>query len=212
MLIDKTTQIENISQLPLILAVNSSGEALGWITYERSAFYYAKDKVAWSLGQYEVVLRGGINAKSGKQSILSMDTIVALSNDTSPYKHRRDSPPLTNKTLFERDLYMCAYCGGIYKKPDLTRDHVHPQSKGGKDTWENCVTACKTCNNWKGDKDLASADLQLKYVPYAPSYNEHLILQNRKLLGDQMEYLMKGVSKNSRLHDPTARKRLQFVH
>ena len=69
MIVNKSTQIETSSKLPLILAVNASGEALGWITYEKSAFYYAKDKIAWSLGQHEVILRGGINAKSGKQSI-----------------------------------------------------------------------------------------------------------------------------------------------
>jgi len=34
-----------------------------------------------------------------------------------------------------------------------------------------------------------------------PNYNEHLILQNRRILADQMEYLIKGVSKNSRIHE-----------
>ena len=141
-----------------------------------------------------------------------MDTIVALTNDANPYRYRKDTPPLTNKTLFERDRFICAYCGGQFKRFDLTRDHVHPQSKGGKDTWENCVSACKACNNWKWDKDLVSSDMQLRYVPYAPSYNEHLILQNRKLLGDQMDYLMKGVSKHSRLHDPIVRQDFLMIN
>ena len=185
---------------PLILSVNSGGEPTGWITYERCAYYYAKDRVLWSLGKHKVVLRGGTNTKTGLQSILEMDTIVAIDNATSPFKFRKSAaPPLSNKTLFARDRSICAYCGTKCQSKDLTRDHIVPQSKGGKDTWENVVAACKGCNNWKDNKTLEQADMQLLYIPYIPSYHEHLILQNRKILQDQMDFLIKGVSKNSRL-------------
>lgn len=194
------SRIESVDSLPLILALNSGGEAMGWINYERCAFYYAKEKVLWSLGQYEVVLRGGTNAKTGKQSILTMDTIVAIDNGTSPTKFRKLDPLLSNKTLFERDKNICAYCGTDCKRVDLTRDHVTPTSKGGKDTWENVVAACYGCNQYKGDKTPEQANMPLLYIPYTPTYNEHLILQNRRILADQMEFLMKGVSKHSRLH------------
>jgi 5-methylcytosine-specific restriction endonuclease McrA len=187
--------------LPLILSLNSGGEPTGWITYERCAYYYAKDLVLWSLGKHKVVLRGGNNARTGKQSILEMDTIVAIDSNISPFKFRKSPvPPLTNKTLFERDRYTCAYCGSVLQWKKLTRDHILPKSKGGKDVWDNCVTCCAPCNQWKDNRTPEEADLQLLYVPYTPSYNEHLILQNRKILTDQMNYLMKGVSKNSRVY------------
>lgn len=191
---------ESVNQLPLILALNKGGEAMGWINYERCAFYEAKNKILWRMGQHEVVLFGGTNAKTGLQSTLVLDTIVAIDYDKSPSKHRKLSPTLSNKTLFHRDLFVCAYCGGTFKYTDLTRDHVHPLSKGGPDIWENCVTACRGCNQWKGDKTLEQADMTLLYVPYQPTFNEHLILQNRRILADQMDFLLKGVSKNSRLH------------
>jgi 5-methylcytosine-specific restriction endonuclease McrA len=55
---------------------------------------------------------------------------------------------LSRENVFLRDGYECVYCGENNRKL-LTLDHVHPQSKGGKDTWENLVTACKSCNNEK---------------------------------------------------------------
>lgn len=192
-------QIVGLSDLPLILALNAGGEPLGWINYERSAYYYAKNKVLWQMGSQEVVLRGGTNVKTGKQSKLIMDTIIAIDNDKSPFNFRKKTPTLSNKTLFERDRNICAYCGGEFKKCDLTRDHIIPSSKGGLDVWENVVTSCYGCNQWKADRTPEEADLQLLYVPYIPSFNEHLILQNRKILNDQMQLLLKGVSKHSRL-------------
>lgn len=202
MLRAKDNHYDTIDSLPLILSLNSGGEPLGWINYQDCAFYYAKEKVLWAIGTHEVVLRGGTNAKTGQQSKLIMDTIVALDNGTSPTKFRKANPQLSNKTLFERDRFMCAYCGHVFKRADLTRDHVTPSSKGGKDCWENCVAACRSCNQKKEDKTPEAANMPLLYVPYTPSFNEHLILQNRKILQCQMEFLLKGVSKHSRLHLP----------
>lgn len=192
--------VESVTSLPLILALNSGGEALGWIDYEKSAFYYSKNKVKWALGSYEVTLRGGTNAKTGQQSILTMDTIIAIDSNISRSKFRgRRSPVLTNKTLFVRDVNICGYCGSEFKKASLTRDHVIPKVQGGKDIWENVVTACFHCNQKKGGRTPEEANMPLLYVPYAPSHNEHLILQNRRILACQMDYLMKGVAKESRL-------------
>lgn len=194
----ETNQV--LDQLPLILSLNKGGEPMGWINYERAAFYEAKDKILWRMGTHEVTLRGGTNAKSGLQSTMVLDTIIAIDFDKSPTSFRKASPTLTNKTLFSRDRHICAYCGSTFKYADLTRDHVHPLSKGGLDTWSNVVASCRGCNQWKGDKSLAQADLKLLYVPYVPTFNEALILQNRRILSDQMEWLIKGVSKHSRLH------------
>lgn len=57
---------------------------------------------------------------------------------------------LTRDNIFKRDGYECVYCGSTDKK-NLTLDHVVPQSKGGPNTWDNLVTACKPCNNEKAD-------------------------------------------------------------
>lgn len=61
------------------------------------------------------------------------------------------SPSCTN--LLKRDGNACVYCGCKNKK-SLTIDHVIPQSRGGKDTWENLVIACSPCNSKKGNSLL----------------------------------------------------------
>jgi len=58
--------------------------------------------------------------------------------------------PLKAQHLFARDGYKCWYCGS---ESDLTMDHIIPQVRGGKSTWKNLITACKSCNNQKGDMD-----------------------------------------------------------
>lgn len=64
-----------------------------------------------------------------------------------------------------RDGYRCAYCG----RPGNTIDHVHPQSRGGGTTWENCVTACQPCNQRKADRTPAEAGMKLRFDPYVPT-------------------------------------------
>lgn len=56
------------------------------------------------------------------------------------------------RNVFWRDGYACQYCGETYAEERLTLDHVTPRSKGGPKSWENIVTACKKCNQRKGDK------------------------------------------------------------
>lgn len=58
--------------------------------------------------------------------------------------------PYSRDNVFKRDNYTCVYCGEDEIRA-MTIDHILPQSKGGKDSFENCVTACKPCNSKKGD-------------------------------------------------------------
>ena len=75
---------------------------------------------------------------------------------------------LTRKNILRRDNHKCAYCG----RGDLafTIDHVKPKAKGGKDTWENLVTACLPCNNKKGNRTPEEANMNLKIKPHKPNY------------------------------------------
>lgn len=60
---------------------------------------------------------------------------------------------LSRENVFKRDDHTCVYCGETNKRV-LTIDHVIPQSKGGPNTWDNLVTACKKCNGEKSDLTL----------------------------------------------------------
>jgi hypothetical protein len=197
-LIGNEAKIVSVSQLPLVLQLDVAGNPARWITYEDSAYYYSKDRVAWAMGQVELTIFGGTNAESGQRSTLTMNTILAIKGDVTERQQRAlyGTPPLTNRALFRRDANMCAYCGDVFAISKLTRDHVHPRSKGGKDRWENVVASCGPCNKKKDNRDI----MELLYFPYAPSRAEFLILQNRRILADQQEFLMKRVPKESRLH------------
>jgi len=72
--------------------------------------------------------------------------------------------------------------------------------KGGAASWMNLVTACKACNHRKADRTPEAAGMKLHYVPYVPNRYEAFILSNRKILADQMEFLLHGVPKSSRMH------------
>ena len=70
--------------------------------------------------------------------------------------------------IYLRDEGKCLYCMKPVDRNQATLDHVHPVSKGGKTTWENCVTACGPCNAMKGDKNK----MKPRYQPYKPDYYE----------------------------------------
>ncbi|MGI9296749.1 MAG: HNH endonuclease [Gammaproteobacteria bacterium] len=91
------------------------------------------------------------------------------------------------------------YCGDEFSVSLLTRDHVTPLSRGGKDVWENVVTCCRPCNEAKDDHLLEENEMDLLSLPYAPNRAEGLILANRRILADQMDYLLARVNKVSRL-------------
>jgi 5-methylcytosine-specific restriction endonuclease McrA len=136
---------------------------------------------------------------------MDLNTIISVKGETSG-AHLHRTPVLTNRALFRRDHHVCAYCGNLFKVEDLTRDHVTPRSRGGKDKWENVVTACGGCNKHKDNRTPEEAGVKLLYVPYAPNRAEYLILMNRNILADQMEFLMAKVTKNSRLLNPPKHK------
>ena len=82
---------------------------------------------------------------------------------TVPYKRVM----LSRKNILRRDKQTCQYCGS---RRHLTVDHVMPKSRGGRDTWDNLVAACITCNNRKGDRTPDEARMPLKRTPFRPSY------------------------------------------
>lgn len=187
-------------ELPLVLQLDCAGNPQCWINHEKAAYYYTKDLVAWTMSTEEFTLHGGINAVTGKQSKLPMESIIAVKGKvTTRQVEVMNKVPLTNRTLFRRDRHVCAYCGQDYAPSDLSRDHIVPSSKGGPNIWMNVVTACNACNKVKDDRTPEQAHMQLLYVPYIPNRAEYLILQNRKILADQMDFLIARVPRESRL-------------
>jgi 5-methylcytosine-specific restriction endonuclease McrA len=181
---------------PLVLALNEHGTPHHWATWQDAVTYKAKGLVVWEMGEFDWTKYGGENRITGKTSSITFSSIIAVKGAHHP---KRDIPTLTNTNLFGRDLHICAYCGGRFTNNLLTNDHIVPKSRGGEHIWMNCVTACRRCNNKKDSKLLEEVGMQLLYVPYVPSREEALILKNRNILYDQMEFIRPMLPSHSRL-------------
>ena len=181
-----------------VLALDITGTPRQWISSQDAIIYASKRAIAWSLGEIAVRYRGGIQ-RDGTASYLETHSIIAISgNGFNPNNPR--NVVLNNRALFGRDRYTCGYCGKLFDNYyHLSRDHIVPVSRGGANTWMNCISACRTCNSYKGCKLLSECGLELLYLPYVPSHAENMILQGRNILADQMSYLSQLVPKHSRL-------------
>jgi hypothetical protein len=182
-----------------VLQLDVSGRPQAWISTREAAVLYASDGVAWTLGDAFRVMRGGIQRSSGLQSRIELHPIIAV-RGAVPSRAWRTVPALTNPKLFARDRHLCAYCGGRFPGEWLTREHIVPVSRGGQDHWMNCITACKACNGHKGNRLPEEANMTLLYLPYVPSLHEDMILRGRRIVADQMEFLLASVPRSSRLH------------
>jgi 5-methylcytosine-specific restriction endonuclease McrA len=185
-----------------ILRTDVSGMPLEWIDYRDAVRLYHTGQVAYACGSSLYRLFGGTNARTGKQSVLEVPTILStIGHSHNPGNLRQDYvPPLNNQTLFKRDAHLCLYCGEQFPASQLSRDHVKPLSKGGRDVWANVVTACRHCNNLKSWRTPEQARMQLLAVPFTPTYAEYIYLKGRRVLADQMEYLLAHFPRSSPLH------------
>ena len=185
---------------PHILALDVTGAPHRWINVRTAAHYYATDMIAWAAGASEFTLRGGTQRSTGLQSLSRASSIVAIKGKDFIVRHFDQLPTLTKEMLLARDRYLCAYCAQRFRFEQLDMEHIVPRSKGGEDSWMNLVAACKACNNRKANGTPEAAGMKLHYVPYVPNRYEAFILSNRKILADQMEFLLQGVPKSSRMH------------
>ncbi len=181
------------------LQLDISGRPQAWISAKEAATLYASDAVAWTLGDTFRVLRGGIQRTTGKQSRIEVHPIIAV-RGAVPSRAWRHEPALSNPKLFARDRHVCAYCGGRFHFDELTCEHIQPVSRGGRDSWMNCITACRGCNGHKGNRLPEEAGMSLLFLPYVPSLHEDMILRGRRILSDQMDFLLASVPRSSRLH------------
>jgi 5-methylcytosine-specific restriction endonuclease McrA len=185
-----------------VLRTDVAGMPLEWIDYREAARLYHQQQVAYCCGSPLYRLFGGYNAVTGLRTVLTVNSIIATVGHTgNPGNTRGDYvPPLNNQTLFRRDGYLCLYCAQRFVAAELSRDHIQPLSRGGRDTWTNVATACRRCNNAKASRTPEQAKMQLIAVPFTPTYAEYIFLKGRRVLADQMEYLIAHFPRSSPLH------------
>lgn len=185
-----------------VLRTDVAGMPLEWIDYRDAVRLYHTEQVAYACGTPLYTVFGGYNARDGRRSFIEVNSIIATQGTSRGLTFDRDRyvPPLNNPTLFKRDANLCLYCSVRFPTRDLTRDHITPLSHGGSDTWNNVATACRRCNNHKGGRTPEQAAMQLIAVPFTPTYAEYIYLKGRRVLADQMQYLLAHIPRSSPLH------------
>ncbi len=163
---------------PRVLVLNAGYEPLGLTSVRRGV-------VLVQSGRAEVVSPSGRFLRTPSRPY-PIPSVVRL------FRMVRRPPgrlALSRKNVFRRDRYTCQYCGA--RGVELTLDHVIPRSRGGKTTWENLVTACKTCNTRKGNRTPEEAGMRLLKRPRAPLYFEVIVLglEARELPEDWRDFI-----------------------
>jgi 5-methylcytosine-specific restriction endonuclease McrA len=126
-----------------VMVLNSSYQPIAWWPINRAI-------VAIYLGKAQVVKeQKGAFIHSVKESF----PVPAMIRLPKAGYVRPMQQAFSRRGVFKRDDYTCQYCG-CKEREQLTLDHIHPKSRGGEDSWDNCTTACLKCNTKKGDKSL----------------------------------------------------------
>ena len=195
----RTTTV-NTAIDPLILRLDIAGRPQRWIPWQDAVILDSREMIAWTAGERTFTFYGGVNRVSGYRSQITVNSIIAVRGHSRNAGDEHLVPPLSNRELILRDDHLCMYCGQQFPGHQLTRDHLVPLSRGGADCWSNVVAACRGCNHAKGSRTPDEAGMSLLAVPYVPNRAEYLVLSNRRILADQMEFLKKRFRRTSRLH------------
>lgn len=99
------------------------GMPLEWVDFRQAVGMYCRGEVAYSCGNPLFQIRGGINARTQRRSLVEVNSIIATySHGHALAKLQRNYvPPLSNRTLFQRDDHLCLYCGERFPNQMLSR-------------------------------------------------------------------------------------------
>ena len=146
-----------------VLLLNNSYEPISVITAKKAVIMYFLDKV--DVVKKSKIVINSIYLKFNIPEVIKLKNYIYI-------KHSKI--PLTRKNILKRDNNTCQYCGK--SKSEITIDHVLPKDKGGNDSWNNLVVACKRCNIIKRNYLLKDIDMKLIRKPFEPT--KIIYLQN----------------------------------
>jgi hypothetical protein len=182
-----------------VLQLDISGRPQAWISPREAAILYASDAVAWTLGETFQVLRGGTQRATGRQSRIEVHPIVAV-RGTVPSRAWRQTPALTNPKLLLRDRQVCAYCGGHFHLDELTREHIVPVSRGRAGQLDELHHRLPRLQRPQGQPPARRS----AHVAAVPALRAQPARRHdparRRIVADQMEFLLASVPRSSRLH------------
>src|SRR4030043_613466 len=141
-----------------VLVLNQNYEALNMCRVRRAVILLFR-------GKAEVLENGRGNLHS-MDGVFDIPSVIRLGYFI---KRPRQQRKLTKLEVFNRDQYICQYCGREDK--ELTLDHVVPRRRGGQHSWDNVVSACIPCTRHKGGRTPDDARMRLLHQPHPPRNN-----------------------------------------
>lgn len=128
---------------------------------------WQKALILWFQGKVEVLEYHNVFARSAF-SAFQLPSVMRLKTYVRPRNF--GAVRFCRENVYIRDNFTCQYCGMQHAAKSLTLDHVVPASKQGPKSWTNVVTACRDCNQRKGNRTPAGAKMPLLNEPRIPSW------------------------------------------
>jgi hypothetical protein len=157
------------------IQLNATYEPLSIISWEKAFIktFELKDKYGNYLWEpkAEILYTYPNRTIHGVTHEWPMPAIIILKKPIKRKKLSRLVNP-SKVSILTRDLYTCQYCGKKLSKNSGTRDHVYPECKGGKATWDNLVACCKACQEKKADRTCEESDMWPTRTPREPTIFE----------------------------------------
>lgn len=174
---------------PIVLSLNASWQALGWITVE--AAMNRMNGGTWGRSKPAKAIPIDRNPDGTftignplewedwiKLPVRDYDLTITTVKGTircplvvvRPHyaKIHLKKPKLTTSAIMERDGYTCQYTGKKLPREQLNVDHHIPRDRGGLSTWGNMVACDKFLNFKKGNRLAKDIGLMLIRQPKEP--------------------------------------------
>jgi 5-methylcytosine-specific restriction endonuclease McrA len=149
------TSRANLTPMVRSLVLNATNEPLSVVPGRRGALLVFEHKAD--------IVHESEHALHSERTALPIPSVLRLRYYVHvPYTNSR---AISRRVVFARDGHRCQYCGGHAD----SIDHVTPRSRGGANTWDNVVAACRPCNTRKRDRLLSELPMGLRRAPEAPS-------------------------------------------
>ncbi len=145
-----------------VLLLNASYEPLGTVGIPRAIRLVWKETA-------EVIELDGDRVLRSPRFVFPAPSVIRLLAYID-VRGRQSRSPSMRAAILMRDRYRCQYCGVKESAFELTLDHIHPRSRGGRTIAENLCVACKVCNQRKGNRTPEEARMPLLSNPSALNY------------------------------------------
>ena len=153
------------------IVLNADYSFLNVVNWKRAMCLLVKDKV-------KVLRYSARTIHTGEGHAVQVPLVIRLIKLIRTVYRAR--VPFSKRNVLIRDGFKCAYCRTEDRR--LTIDHLIPRSRGGKTDFDNCVAACKECNNKKGNQTPSESGMYPRSKAYQPTISEFL-RRKVKLLG-----------------------------